>query len=56
MPARRPQAAAGEPMEAVMIGTLVIILAAVVAAVLGCAWVAPDAAGRVDAPTREHRT
>jgi len=40
-----------------MIGTFVIILAAVAVAVLGCAWLAPgDDASQVDASTRQHRT
>jgi hypothetical protein len=56
MATRRPQLEAGEPKEAAMIATLLIILVAVVIAVLGCAWVAPDNANRVDASTRQHRT
>jgi hypothetical protein len=34
-------AMAGQPMEATMVGTLLVCLGALVVAVLGCAWVRP---------------
>jgi hypothetical protein len=43
-------------MEATMIATLVLILAALVLAVLGCAWVGPINLERDDEPTRQRRT
>jgi hypothetical protein len=39
-------------MEAMMIGTFLVILAAVVIAVLGCAWVGQIDVGRDDRSTR----
>jgi hypothetical protein len=39
-----------------MIGTFLIILAALVIAVLGCAWVGPISAERDDEPSRQRRT
>jgi hypothetical protein len=52
----RPHKAAGSPMEAMMIGTVLVILAAVVIAVLGCGWVGQIDVGREDRSTRRHRT
>jgi hypothetical protein len=43
-------------MEATMIATLLVILAALLIAVLGCAWVGPIDAERADEPTRQRRT
>ena len=53
---RGPLSAADSPMEAVMVGTFLIILAALVIAVLGCACVGPIDVGRADGPTRQRRT
>jgi hypothetical protein len=43
-------------MEAVMMATFLVILAALVIAVLGCAWVGPINAERDDEPSRQRRT
>jgi hypothetical protein len=43
-------------MEAAMVATFLVILAALVIAVLGCAWVGPISGERTDVPTRQRRT
>jgi hypothetical protein len=43
-------------MEAAMIGTLLVCLAALVIAVLGCAWVAPNEIRQADELNRRRRT
>jgi len=56
MAKRRSYLAAGKPMEAAMIGTFVVCLIALVIAVLGCAWVAPNEIRRSDALPKRRRT
>jgi hypothetical protein len=42
-------------MEAAMIGTILVILAALVIAIFGCAWLRPDVVSQVDEDGGEHR-
>jgi hypothetical protein len=43
-------------MEATMIATLLVILAALGVAIVGCAWLGPITVDRDDEPTRQRRT
>jgi hypothetical protein len=41
-------AMAGQPMEAAMVGTLLVCLGALVIAILGCAWIGPAGESQQD--------
>jgi hypothetical protein len=45
---------AGQPMEAAMVGTLLVCLGALVIAVVGCAWIGPTGESQQDRTPNGH--